>query len=49
MKTTKQIQDKIGEAMDNAGKFPGMSYTDGVVAALEWAMGGNEAVDPMED
>jgi len=24
---------------DNGSKFPGMSYEDGVIAALEWVLG----------
>jgi len=40
--------DKASDARNDGGKFNGMSYEDGVIAALEWVLGeANET--PMED
>ena len=34
------IIDECNDYIDDGGsKFPGMSYEEGVVAALEWALG----------
>lgn len=42
------IIDECNDYIDDGGsKFPGMSYEEGVVAALEWALG--DGPDPMED
>lgn len=48
MKTEEEIQEQIDAAMENSGKFPGMSYAEGVQIALEWALGQHEDA-PMED
>jgi len=50
-RTEKEIYDQIdlaNAALDEGGKFPGMSYEDGVKIALEWATG-NSDDKPMED
>ena len=47
-KSKDEIYDQIYEAKDNNGKFKGMSYEDGVIAALEWVLGEEEET-PMED
>lgn len=39
---------KATEAMDEGSKYPGMSYEEGVQAALDWVLG-NTGVPPMED
>ena len=47
--TEKQIDAVIGKIIENPGpRWPGMSYEDGVRAALEWIVG-NEENDPLQD
>lgn len=46
MKTEQEITQMIDEAYSNDGKFSGMTYEQGVVAALEWVMGEE---NPLED
>lgn len=51
MKTETEMYDEIdraNEAIDNGGKFNGMSYEDGIKEALEWVMG-NTLDKPMDD
>jgi hypothetical protein len=49
-----EIEEQIGRCYDNkdkygmGGKWPGMSYEDGVLAALQWVIG-NQEEPPMED
>lgn len=48
-KTEKEIEaqiDKATEAIENGGKYHGMSYEDGIKAALEWVLYGGE--EPMD-
>lgn len=48
--TEPQIEKVIGEtidAMDNGSKWPGLSYEEGVRAALDWILGNGP--NPMED
>ena len=47
-RTEDQIEDQINEAEDNRNKFPGMTYAEGVSAALRWVLGWAEET-PMED
>lgn len=46
--TKDQIQEQADLAMENPKKFPGMSYSEGVQAALEWVLGITDT-PPMED
>lgn len=48
IKTAAEIENVIGDTMENPDKFPGMSYTDGVSAALRWVLGETDEY-PMED
>lgn len=48
VRTEEEIYDQIDEALDNNGKFWGMSYEDGVVQALRWVLEEDE-VKPMGD
>lgn len=46
-----EIEDQLAEAinsMDSGSKWPGMSYEEGVAAALRWVLGHSEN-RPMED
>ena len=51
-RTPKEIEDQQAEADDQIekgqSKYPGMSYEDGVSAALRWATG-NDDTPPMEE
>ena len=38
MKTEYKINNMIDKAIDAEGRFPGMSYEQGVRYALEWVM-----------
>ena len=41
-RTRKEIEDQIAEAidaMDEGGRWPGMTYEEGVSAALQWVTG----------
>ena len=40
--------DKASEARNKGSRFGGMSYEDGIIAALEWAVGDSE-VKPMDE
>lgn len=44
----RQEIDKASDAINDGGKFNGMSYEDGVVAALEWMLGDTDD-KPMYD
>lgn len=49
--TDDEIQDQIDEALDaqsGGSRWPGMSYEQGVEAALRWAVGEDDQ-KPMED
>jgi len=49
--TKKQIEDQLAQAIDasaNGSKWPGMSYEEGVAAALRWVLGESDE-KPMED
>lgn len=52
MRQQSEIDDVIGratEGMEEGGsRFPGMSYEEGVLAALDWVTG-NADDDPMEE
>jgi len=39
MKTQEEINHQIDVATDNPDMYPGMSYADGIKAALEWVLG----------
>lgn len=44
-----KIQQQIDEAISTDGKFPGMTYEEGVRAALEWVLKGcPENENPMD-
>jgi hypothetical protein len=46
-----EIDDVRGvatDAMDAGSKYPGMSYEEGIIAALDWATGESDD-NPMED
>lgn len=49
MKTRDEIHDQIDKANEDPGFCSGMSYTDGVKAALEWVLGETDEPAPMED
>lgn len=47
--TQKEIDDTLdlcGESRDNGSKYPGMTYEDGVDAAIRWMQGDQE--NPLE-
>lgn len=47
----KEMEDTLWSAResgDTGSKFPGMTYEQGVAAALEWALGETNT-NPMED
>lgn len=49
--TEDQINEQIDEAsdgIDSGSRWPGMSYEQGVKAALDWVLG-NEELAPMAD
>jgi hypothetical protein len=53
MRDEDEIRDQMNEAADHASsgkrsKWPGMSYEDGVLAALSWALG-DEETPPMTE
>ena len=48
-RTENEIQDQIGRAMDNPGQYPGMSYEEGVQAALDWVTGHTDEVPMPEE
>lgn len=48
MKTEKEINAMIDKTFDNEDAYPGMSYTDGIKAALSWVMGYEEE-EPYEN
>lgn len=51
MKDKNEINDQIdkaNEGVNEGSKFPGMSYEEGVVSALEWVMS-NDNPAPMDD
>lgn len=45
-----EIENELQEARDHefSSAFPGMTYEQGVIAALEWVLGENDT-KPMED
>lgn len=45
--TEDEIYKVIDQAIENNGKYLGMTYEDGVQAALEWVLNGGET--PMEE
>ncbi len=50
--TDKQMWDKIDQALEaqqGKDKWPGMTYAEGVEAALRWALDGDSVADPMEE
>lgn len=46
--TDEEIYEQMDEASTNRGNYFGMSYEDGVIAALEWAVGDTD-VKPMDE
>lgn len=51
MRTRKQIEDQQEKALqsrDDGGKYHGLSYEDGVEAALAWALEDSDEL-PMEE
>ncbi len=47
--TEKEIDAVVAKIINNPGpRWPGMSYEDGVRAALEWIVG-NEEISPLDD
>ena len=47
-----EIESTLGEAvaaMDTGSKYPGMSYEEGVEAALRWVLDDTDAPNPMAD
>lgn len=49
MRAIAEIEKVIGDAIDEPGKFPGMTYAQGVANALEWVLEEPGCSDPMED
>lgn len=48
--TQREIDDVLGrccDAMDNGSKFPGMTYEEGIEAAIYWMRGNGP--NPMDD
>lgn len=45
--TNDEIEDKIAEAEYSIPTFNGLTYEEGIAAALRWVLG--EGSDPMED
>ena len=43
-----KIEDQLNKATEDPNKFPGMSYGEGVEAALRWILGGWPQ-PPMDD
>jgi hypothetical protein len=52
MRPKTEIYEQIDKCYDEEGnpthRWPGMSYEEGVIAALQWAVGDSDEV-PMED
>jgi len=48
MRTEQEIEDQINEAVENDGKWPGMTYESGVASALRWVTGEDDLA-PMND
>jgi hypothetical protein len=52
LRTKKEIESQLGKAQDwtykNATDVPGMTYEQGVQAALEWALNETDA-EPIEN
>lgn len=46
--TEEQMEEQLGRAIDEDGKWPGMNYTDGVRNALSWVLGESDT-GPMDD
>lgn len=47
--TEKQINEVITKLIDNPGpRWPGLTYEDGIRAALDWVLG-DEENDPLVD
>lgn len=44
----KEIENQMWKAVEEKGKYSGMSYEEGVEAALRWVLGESEDL-PMED
>ena len=47
-RTEDEIEEQLGLAVDNQAIWPGMSYSDGVQAALRWVLGEQDE-GPMDD
>lgn len=47
MKTITEIEEQLDKAKELNGKYGGMTYEEGVVAALEWILGWTDD-EPME-
>lgn len=47
-RTSEELDEQRGKAIDEAGKWPGMSYTDGVQATIDWIFGDRDE-GPMDD
>lgn len=43
-----EIENQILAALDNPDSYSGMTYQEGVVAALEWVIG-QSSTPPMDD
>ena len=37
-----EVMNWAGEAFDEGSRFPGMSYEEGIMAAIDWLMGHTE-------
>ena len=50
MKSEQQIEEEVTKTFPSLerSKFPGMTYEEGVMAALDWVLGVSEE-SPMED
>jgi hypothetical protein len=48
MRSEDEIYEQIDKALENDGRYPGMTYEQGVDAALRWAIGHADE-PPMED
>ena len=47
-RTDEEIDDTLNDAVETQGRWPGMTYEQGVEAALRWVTG-EEDLNPLEE